>query len=181
MIRRNSDIEIHLPDAGSPTADTADSSDVEMASPDNQEHMMALPPHIAARFYRRSSSARRACGRKRSPASVSTAPAGVRTSSLTPLQALYFMNGDFPKRCATNLAAHLLSSGSPEKTNIDQAFQIVYGRPASAEEKDRITGFLRTVSDAYTTHGSAPKDSRQKAFADFIQSMFASNEFMFVE
>jgi len=104
-----------------------------------------------------------------------------RTSSLTPLQALYFMNGDFPKRCATNLAAHLLSSGSPERTNIDQAFLIVYGRPASAEERDRIASFLRTVADAYTTHGSEPKDAHRKAIADFIQSMFASNEFMFVE
>jgi hypothetical protein len=104
-----------------------------------------------------------------------------RTNSLTPLQALYFLNSDLPKRCATSLASHLLSGESPEKTTIDQAFAIVYGRPASTEEKDRIATFLRTVADAYATHGSAPKDANRRAFGDFIQSMFASNEFMFVE
>jgi hypothetical protein len=73
MIRRNSDFEIHLPDAGSPTADVPDtSSDVEMLSPDNQEHMMALPPHIAARFYRRSSSARRASDKSSRRSSMSS-------------------------------------------------------------------------------------------------------------
>ncbi|KAH8693081.1 IQ calmodulin-binding motif domain protein [Talaromyces proteolyticus] len=60
MIRRNSDIEIHLPDAGSQSTDLTDPQDIEMLSSDNPENMMALPPHIAARFYRRSASARRA-------------------------------------------------------------------------------------------------------------------------
>jgi hypothetical protein len=104
-----------------------------------------------------------------------------RTSSLTPLQALYFMNGDLPKRCATSLAQHVLSSGSQEKANVDRTFRIVYGRPVTPEESNRITAFLKTVSDSYATHGSTPKDSYQKAFGDLIQSMFASNEFMFVE
>lgn len=73
MIRRNSDIEIHLPDAGSTTADITDSSsDVEMLSSNNQEHMMALPPHIAARFYRRSSSARRASDKSSRRSSMSS-------------------------------------------------------------------------------------------------------------
>ena len=104
-----------------------------------------------------------------------------RTNSLTPLQSLYFLNGEMPKRCAASLTDHLLSSGAQEKTNIDQAFLIIYGRPASPEEKDRVASFLRTVANAYTAHGSASKDSNQKAFTDLIQSMFASNEFMFVE
>jgi mono/diheme cytochrome c family protein len=104
-----------------------------------------------------------------------------RTNSLTPLQALYFLNGDLPKRCAVSLTDHLLTSGAPGKTSIDQAFLIIYGRPASSEEKDRIASFLRTVAGAYTGHGSTSKDASQKAFTDFIQSMFASNEFMFVE
>lgn len=60
MMRRNSDIEIQLPDAG-PTPLSPDSLpeiDVEMLS---EEPMppLTLPAHIAARFYRRSSKVRR--------------------------------------------------------------------------------------------------------------------------
>ncbi|KAJ5289392.1 uncharacterized protein N7443_009645 [Penicillium atrosanguineum] len=60
MMRRNSDIEIQLPDAG-PTPLSPDSvteSDVEMLSEDPAPPL-TLPPHIAARFYRRNSKARR--------------------------------------------------------------------------------------------------------------------------
>ena len=53
-----------------------------------------------------------------------------RTSSLTPLQALYFMNGDLPKRCAASLVEHLPSAA--DKADIEQAFMTLYGRPPTA-------------------------------------------------
>ncbi|KAJ5684798.1 uncharacterized protein N7477_001143 [Penicillium maclennaniae] len=60
MMRRNSDIEIQLPDAGptplSPNSVTE--SDVEMLSEESAPPL-TLPPHIAARFYRRNSKVRR--------------------------------------------------------------------------------------------------------------------------
>ncbi|KAJ5160616.1 uncharacterized protein N7482_007620 [Penicillium canariense] len=60
MMRRNSDIEIQLPDAG-PTPRSPDSvnqPDVEMTS-EEPAPPLNLPPHIAARFYRRNSKVRR--------------------------------------------------------------------------------------------------------------------------
>ncbi|KAI9928515.1 hypothetical protein ASPWEDRAFT_36270 [Aspergillus wentii DTO 134E9] len=59
MIRRNSDIEIQLPDAGPAVAsDLVDEADVEMLS-EEPAPPLSLPAHIAARFYRKSSAARR--------------------------------------------------------------------------------------------------------------------------
>ncbi|CAG8049952.1 unnamed protein product [Penicillium olsonii] len=64
MVRRNSDIEIQLPDAGpTPLSDTDSLTDVEMIS---DETILNLPPHIAARFYRKSSKARRSSSSRRS-------------------------------------------------------------------------------------------------------------------
>jgi hypothetical protein len=72
MIRRKSDIEIHLPDAGPvPSVDTADKKDVEMLS-DDQDQTLSLPPHIAARFYRRSGSVRRASAASSRRSSISS-------------------------------------------------------------------------------------------------------------
>lgn len=64
MVRRNSDIEIQLPDAGpTPLSDTDSLTDVEMTL---DETFLNLPPHIAARFYRQSSKARRSSSSRRS-------------------------------------------------------------------------------------------------------------------
>ena len=104
-----------------------------------------------------------------------------RGSSLTPLQALYFMNGDLPKRCAASLVGHLPSSSIGDKANIDQAFLILYGRPPTAPEIERSISFLRTASDAYATHGIAAADVGQKALNEFVRALFATNEFMFVD
>lgn len=59
-MRRNSDIEIHLPDA-SPAAvpEPMVEPDVEMSSEEPAPVPLSLPAHIAARFYRKSSAARR--------------------------------------------------------------------------------------------------------------------------
>jgi hypothetical protein len=73
MIRRNSDLEIHLPDADAPSsADIIDPADIEMLTSDDEKQILTLPPHIAARFYRRSGSARRASDKLSRRGSVSS-------------------------------------------------------------------------------------------------------------
>lgn len=60
MTRRNSDIELYLPDAGSkPSSEALDGLDVEMTPDGDVSQSTSIPPHIAARFYRKSGSARR--------------------------------------------------------------------------------------------------------------------------
>ena len=69
-MRRNSDIEIHLPDAGPEVApEPMDGLDVEMVS-DEPAPPLSLPAHIAARFYRKSSVARRSSSRRSSISSL---------------------------------------------------------------------------------------------------------------
>jgi hypothetical protein len=104
-----------------------------------------------------------------------------RSSSLTPLQALYFLNAPFPARCASSLAALLLKENQPEKEVVQRAFAIVYGRAATAAELDQSAVFLKKVADAYQTHHAEGGSPRQMALVDFLKAMFASNEFMFIE
>jgi hypothetical protein len=100
-----------------------------------------------------------------------------RSSSLTPLQALYFLNAPFPERCAANLAAKL--GTADEKESVQQAFVKIWGRPPSGDELDRSLSFLHSASDKFAT--GAASEARQKALTQFIKAMFASNEFMFIE
>jgi hypothetical protein len=103
-----------------------------------------------------------------------------RSNSLTPLQSLYFLNAKFPERCATELAKQLLKSSNSDKDRISQAFSTIYGRPATQAEIDRSITFLSKTSDAYATH-DAKQPSGERALAEFLKAMFASNEFMFIE
>ena len=57
MIRHNSDVELQLPDTGTTeSSDIPDDHDIEMLSDDQKN---SLPPHIAARFYRKVNGGRR--------------------------------------------------------------------------------------------------------------------------
>ena len=102
-----------------------------------------------------------------------------RSSSLTPLQALYFMNADFPRRSAHNLASILLTGGPSETEVIQQAFLNVYGRPPVPAEADGAAAFLHKTADAYSTHGASAV--QPLALEELLKALFASNEFMFVE
>ena len=102
-----------------------------------------------------------------------------RNNSLTPLQALYFMNADFPRRCAKNLASILLAGGPSEKEIVQQAFLTVYGRPPVPAESERAGAFLRKTADAYSTHGV--NAVQPVTLEELLKALFASNEFMFVE
>jgi len=102
-----------------------------------------------------------------------------RTSSLTPLQALYFLNAPFPKRCSTSLASQILAPSDAD--SIRSAFQSVYTRPPTQVEMDRASTFLHKAREAYAAKGSGTTNHARDALADFVRAMFASNEFMFID
>lgn len=122
-----------------------------------------------------------------------------RNSSLTPLQALYFLNSAFPKECADHLAELLdenqtggagksekvsgkfASNSHDDKDQLDRAFLILYGRLPEKAERERSLQFVQDVSAKYLAGGDDPAKARQEALSHLIQAMFSSNEFMFVE
>ncbi|PYI04820.1 hypothetical protein BO78DRAFT_164384 [Aspergillus sclerotiicarbonarius CBS 121057] len=72
MIRRNSDIEVQLPDAGTPVAsEPLNEPDVEMSS-DEPSLPLSLPAHLAARFARKPSVIRRSSAASSRRGSISS-------------------------------------------------------------------------------------------------------------
>jgi hypothetical protein len=114
----------------------------------------------------------------------------LRDTSVTPLQALYFLNAAFPKNCATALAKHLQDTYPSEKDQIRSAFLSIYARPPDKIETDHATGFLAQVTAIYLAHAdtttpqpteAALKLAHQRALGNFIQALYASNEFIFID
>jgi hypothetical protein len=107
-----------------------------------------------------------------------------RDSSVSPLQALYFLNAQFPKKCADAVAQKLQSQYPTEKQQIKEAFLTVYGRPADKVETEHAEAFLAhvtTIYDAHSQAGDKTASAHQRALSSFVQSLYASNEFMFID
>ncbi|WP_158820935.1 PSD1 and planctomycete cytochrome C domain-containing protein [Granulicella sp. S156] len=104
-----------------------------------------------------------------------------RSSSLTPLQALYFMNSAFPKRCADHLAELLDDGKLTDETRLDRAFLLIYNRLPEKAERARSMQFIQQMSETYVARGDAPDIAHQKSLSHLFQVMFSSNEFMFIE
>jgi mono/diheme cytochrome c family protein len=102
----------------------------------------------------------------------------IRTGSLTPLQALYFLNAEFPAQCASQFASQLITAEPSLAKNIEQAYLTILGRPPSQAETARSMEFLRAAAGQFPAE---PDMARRKALTEFVKAMFASNEFMFVE
>ena len=66
-----------------------------------------------------------------------------REVSTTPTQALTLVNSDLVYRWSQALAGRVIGeAGKDESARIDRLFQILYSRPAQAEEKQKLIAFL---------------------------------------
>lgn len=102
-----------------------------------------------------------------------------RGTSLTPLQALYFMNSAFPGRCASAL----VKQAPPESETefIRKTYMSVYGRAPRADELTQIKKMLTQSAAIYEAHGQKKEEALAHAKSHFVRALFSTNEFMFVD
>jgi hypothetical protein len=98
----------------------------------------------------------------------------VRTSSVTPAQALALMNDPFVRGQARAFAARLLAARDDDAGRVELAYLLAFGRPPADEERRAAGAFLR---EAYARH----RDSARGAWSDYAQALFSVNEFLFVD
>src|SRR5204863_1826951 len=83
---------------------------------------------------------------------TNTSTAG-RTTSTTPLQALFLMNDPFVHEQARKFAARLLAERGDDAARTEWAFLLAFGRPPTAEERRQAEGYLAQVRDGLQTAG----------------------------
>jgi hypothetical protein len=108
------------------------------------------------------------------------ASSGQRSANTTSLQALYFMNGELPRICAESFTA-AITDDSTTSPQFDRIFLTVLGRLPTPEERDRAQAFLTKAASVYKAKGDQIPVARQKSLAGFVESLFASNEFLFLD
>ncbi len=110
-------------------------------------------------------------------------PFSERRSTSTPLQALYLMNAPFIHEQSRAVAERLIRETESDQAGIDWAYQLLFGRPAEAEELNASQKFLEKASQAVVSAEEIDSESHPKrdAWAACVRSMFASNAFLYID
>jgi cytochrome c553 len=96
----------------------------------------------------------------------------VRSRSTVPLQALYLLNNPFVLDCADGLAGRMIAAGSGPADRVARGFELAWGRPPEAGERDRA---LRFVRDA----GTVTAD--RNAWTSLAKVLLTANEFLYID
>jgi len=102
---------------------------------------------------------------------------GLRPSTTVAPQALLLLNNQNIRSAARTWAAKLAKE--PIEQAVPRAYVAAISRPPAAEELADVTAFLRAQAESYQAAGKA--DAAELALADFCQSLFGLNEFLYVD
>jgi cytochrome c553 len=101
---------------------------------------------------------------------------GMRSTTTSPAQALYFLNNPFVIRQAEAFAERVCAAESDEVRRIDRAYRLALARPATAAERDRARAFLGRFAAQTGASGQA-----SHVWTAFCQALLASGEFRYVD
>lgn len=87
-----------------------------------------------------------------------------RLPTTVPLQALFFMNSEIVMASAKSLASRVTSSGADDAARIDNAYELLFQRKPTAEERALGLKFVQ----------------REESWPRYMQVLLSSNEFSFL-
>jgi Protein of unknown function (DUF1553) len=104
-----------------------------------------------------------------------------RTSSIVPLQALFFLNSTLIRDEADAFAARLIASSPDATERLRVAYELAYSRPATEEELTRGQAHLAAFAQRLATMGLSPADAEREAWRSLARVLLAANEFVFID
>jgi hypothetical protein len=111
-------------------------------------------------------------------AAISTA---VRPQTITPIQALFFVNSELVHETADVWAKQLIASEPNEQRRLERAYRTALGRPASKKELTRARQYIADARKTLETSGPPNAEQELRAFASYLRALLAGNEFLFVD
>jgi hypothetical protein len=105
---------------------------------------------------------------------LSGAPVAVRPTSTTPAQDLFFLNNPLPKFLADKFADRLLRmTALDDRKRLDMAHLLALGRPPGKEVADQSLAYLKQCEAEHLT--------KQQAWSNLCQALFATAEFRYID
>jgi hypothetical protein len=108
------------------------------------------------------------------------ASTATRTTSTTPLQALFLMNDPFVHEQAKRFARRLVSERADETARVERAFLLALGRPPTLDEREQARSYLAQVAEILAATGGPSEVRSLHAWESFARALFLSSEFVYV-
>ena len=99
-----------------------------------------------------------------------------RTSSTTPLQALYLLNDTFVREQARRGAERITAHADDDAGRIRLTYELLFARPAAADEIASAQGFLEKARAQLSGD-----DKVTEAWRGYLRVLFRLNEFVYVD
>jgi len=100
-----------------------------------------------------------------------------RDSSVTTVQALYWLNDGFLHQRASAMADRLMKERSTDEERVRLGFELVIQRPPTGEEAAMAFEFLKQVRERV----GEPSEKDKAALTSFARAIFRTNEFLYVD
>jgi hypothetical protein len=104
-----------------------------------------------------------------------------RTTSTTPLQALWLLNDPFVHEQSKRVAERLLAQYADDPARIRHAYELLFARPADADEIKLAQGFLASVRDQPRDGDTTDAAKNAEAWQALTRALFRVNEFAYLE
>ena len=105
----------------------------------------------------------------------------VRTTSTTPLQALYLLNDVFAHEQSKQFARRVLREAPNDGARLNRAYQLALARPAEPSEIEDGKKFLASVREKLRGDGVAGDYLEQESWCALARVIFRLNEFAYVD
>lgn len=110
-----------------------------------------------------------------------TMPTGSRNTTVVAPQALLLLNSDLVMDSAGQLAESLIQATAAQDDRVGLAYERVLGRPATVAECERALGFIAELTSTASADSlDGLPEIKHQAWSMFCQSLFASNEFIYL-
>jgi len=104
-----------------------------------------------------------------------------RDSTTVPTQSLFLMNDPFLHGQSLLFAERLIAAAADDRQRIASAFQWTLARPPEPAEWERSATFVSNYLRELASSGLPAKESSRLVWAAFARTLFARNEFLFVD
>jgi len=104
-----------------------------------------------------------------------------RTTSTTPLQALYLLNDPLVHEQSRRFAERLLAERSEDSARVQLAYTLAFARPPDADELASAVDFLTTARARLRASGTTDDKLDPQAWQSFVRVLFRLNEFVYLE
>jgi hypothetical protein len=104
-----------------------------------------------------------------------------RTLTTVPTQALFLMNDPFVHEQSAGFAARLLASPVDEAGRLVLAYRMALGRSPTAEESGEASEFLRNYRRQLHAENASAASIEQQCWGALARTLFARNEFLFLD